>query len=48
MKKVSDSDVTELVDEIQNYIDGRYVSPMEAAWCLQFFSLCELSHIFIM
>ena len=39
IKKVSDFDVTKIVDKIQNYIAGRYVSPMEAAWRLQSFLL---------
>ena len=31
-------------DEITEYIDGRYLSPMEAAWRLQEFPLCGRSH----
>lgn len=31
-------------DELSQYIDGRYLSPMEAAWRLQEFPLCGRSH----
>ena len=31
-------------DEISQYIDGRYLSPMEAAWRLETFPLCGRSH----
>ena len=31
-------------DEISQYIDGRYLSPMEAAWHLETFPLCGRSH----
>ena len=34
-------------DEITEYIDGRYLSPMEAAWRLQEFPLCGRSHTVI-
>ena len=34
----------EIYDEIIQYIDGRYLSPMEAAWRLQKFPLCGRSH----
>ena len=36
-----------MYDEITEYIDGRYLSPMEAAWRLQEFSLCARSHTVI-
>ena len=34
----------EIYDEITQYIDGRYFSPMEAAWRFQKFPLCGRSH----
>ena len=34
----------EVYDEINHYIDGRYLSPMEAVWRLQQFPLCGRSH----
>ena len=34
----------EVYDEIAQYIDGRYLSPMEAAWRLQSFPLCGRNH----
>ena len=39
-KEENDKDNTEIYDEINHYIDGRYLSPMEAAWRLQEFPLC--------
>ena len=34
----------EIYDEISQYIDGRYLSPMQVAWRLQKFPLCCRSH----
>ena len=34
-------------DEISQYIDGRYLSPMEAAWRLETFPLCGRNHTVI-
>ena len=44
LKKETDKDNEEIYDEITQYIDGRYLSPMEAAWRLQEFPLCGRSH----
>lgn len=35
---------SEVHDEIKSYIDGRYISPMEAAWRLNGFNLVGRSH----
>lgn len=40
IKSVKDNEQPQIIDEISNYIDGRYVGPMEAAWRLQSFPLC--------
>ena len=34
----------EIYDELSKYIDGRYLSPIEAAWRLQELPLCDRSH----
>uniref|UniRef100_A0ABD2XAK4 ATP-dependent DNA helicase n=1 Tax=Trichogramma kaykai TaxID=54128 RepID=A0ABD2XAK4_9HYME len=36
--------VTEIHDELTQYIDGRYLSPMEACWRFEEFPLCDRSH----
>lgn len=44
IQKLNENDEKEIHDEIKQFIDGRYLSPMEAAWRLQEFPLCERSH----
>ena len=46
IKKMTENEdeENEVYDEINHYIDGRYLSPMEAAWRLQQFPLCGRSH----
>lgn len=34
----------EKLDEITNYVDGRYLSPMDAAWRYQKYPICIRSH----
>lgn len=36
-----------VTDEIRQYIDARYLGPMEAAWRLQEFPICEKSHFVV-
>ena len=44
IKQMKDQNNDEVIDEIAHYIDGRYVSSMEAAWRLQCFPLYGTSH----
>lgn len=43
-KNNENNNKSEVYDEITQYIDGRYISPMEAAWRLQKFPICGRSH----
>ena len=46
--KLSKKDPTSLVyDEISEYLDCRYISPMEVAWRIQELPICERSHAII-
>ena len=44
LKKINTDNEKDVHDEITQFIDGRYLSPMEAAWRLQEFPLCGRSH----
>ena len=47
LKKVDDRNDDIIYDEITQFVDGRYLSPMEAAWRLQTFALCGRRHTVI-
>lgn len=42
--KLQNENDEQVTDELKQYIDARYVSPAEAAWRLEEFSICGRSH----
>ena len=43
-KNKQSDDIKETYDEISDYIDSRYLSPMEAAWRIEELPLSDRSH----